>query len=409
MSGNRVVLLAALGAACSTTSAPKSNGVPLARATELARSIIVADGHIDLPYRMRDKYGEAEVTEDLTADGDGDFDLAKATAGGLDAPFMSIYVPARFQEEGGAKAVADGLIDMVEGFAARWPDRLAIARSPEEVEAAFSSKKVALPLGIENGAALEDDLANITHFHGRGVRYITLTHSKDNQICDSSYDDSRTWKGLSPFGRQVVEEMNRVGIMIDISHVSDDAFFQTIELTKVPVIASHSSCRKFTPGFERNMSDEMIKKLAENGGVILINFGSTFLRMEPQTHFRTRREAAAKFMEEKGIEDRGASEVKAFLEQYDRTHPPVLASVDDVADHIDHVAKLVGVDHVGFGSDFDGVGDSLPVGLEDSSKYPVLIQRLLERGYSEADIEKIASKNLLRVWRAVAAHAAAAR
>lgn len=400
--------LALIGVACTSTptAGPKAEAPSLESATELARSIIIADGHVDLPYRLRAKYGDGEVTEDLTVEGEGDFDLPKATAGGLDAPFMSIYVPARFQVDGGAKAVANGLIDMVENFVARWPGRLALATSPDEVERAFAEKKVALPLGIENGAALEDDLANVAHFHRRGVRYITLTHSKDNLICDSSYDEARTWKGLSAFGRQVVEEMNRVGIMIDISHVSDDAFHQTLALTKVPVIASHSSCRHFTPGFERNMSDDMLDKLAANGGVILVNFGSSFIRQNSLEYFKARRGAIRAFMEEKGHDSRDDPAVEAFTERYDRAHPTVLASVDDVADHIEHVIERVGVDHVGFGSDFDGVGDSLPVGLEDSSKYPALIQRLLARGHSPADIEKIASKNLFRVWRAVEAHAA---
>lgn len=402
MRGRYLLLLALTVAACKSTPPPETTAQ---RAERLSKAFIIADGHIDLPYRMRAKYGDGEpVTEDLTKPTDGDFDFAKAKVGGLDAPFMSIYVPAKYQKAGGAKAVADELIDMIESFTKKWPDRVVVGDSVATVEKAFADGKLALPMGIENGAAIEDDIANVAHFHKRGIRYITLTHSKDNQICDSSYDETRTWNGLSPFGKEVVAEMNRVGIMIDISHVSDDTFFQTLEITKVPVIASHSSCRHFTPGFERNMSDEMIKKLAANGGVILINFGSTFISQKSRDHYDEKRKVIQKFMDEHELEW-SDPKTKARSAGYDAAHPKVLATVDDVVAHIDHVVNLVGVDHVGFGSDFDGVGETLPVGLEDASKFPALIEKLLERGYSDADIEKIASGNFLRVWRAVEAHA----
>ena len=197
--------------------------------------------------------------------------------GGLDAPFMSIYIPASYQEEGGAKSLADSLIDMVYAIAAAHPDKFEVAKSPKEVQRQFKQGKISLPMGMENGAPVEDELGNLKHFKDRGISYITLTHSKDNQICDSSYDTTRTWNGLSPFGRQVVAEMNKVGIMIDISHVSDSTFYQVMELSTVPCIASHSSVRHFTPGFERNMNDDMIRLLGEKGGVIQINFGSAFL------------------------------------------------------------------------------------------------------------------------------------
>ncbi|MEQ8277476.1 MAG: dipeptidase [Deltaproteobacteria bacterium] len=398
-----LLALAAL-VACKSTTPPAAT--PATKSDDLAHATIIADGHVDLPYRMRAKFGDgAPVTEDLTVETEGDFDFVRAKAGGLDAPFMSIYVPAKYQETGGAKAVADELIDMIEGFEKRWPERVKIAHSVADVEAAFAAKKIALPMGIENGAAIEDDLANVAHFHRRGVRYVTLTHSKDNQICDSSYDETRTHKGLSDFGRQVVAEMNRVGIMVDVSHVSDDTFHQVIALSKAPVIASHSSCRHFTPGFERNMSDDMIRALADKEGVILINFGSTFISQKSRDHYDVRREARNAFMKAEGIEAWDDPKVKAWGEAYDAEHPKVLATIDDVVDHIDHVAKLVGVDHVGFGSDFDGVGDTLPVGLEDASKYPALITKLLAKGYSEDDVKKIAGGNFLRVWRAVEANA----
>jgi membrane dipeptidase len=253
---------------------------------------------------------------------------------------------------------------------------------------------------MENGAPIMDDLKNVQYWHDRGIRYITLTHSRDNQICDSSYDTTRTWNGLSPFGRQVVEEMNRVGIMVDVSHVSDSTFYQVVRMTRAPVIASHSSCRAFTPGFERNMSDDMIRALGRNGGVIMINFGSSFLDGEVQTHQEKQREKLQALLAEKNLKysDEAA---KPVIEQFRKENPGLYADVQKVADHVDHVVQLAGVDHVGFGSDFDGVGDSLPTGLKDVSQYPNLIAELLRRGYSEEDVEKICYKNAFRVWRAV--------
>lgn len=380
------------------------------RARLLARRFLIIDGHIDVPHRLHEsRRADGALSEDISRRTEaGDFDHVRARAGGLDAPFFSIYVPVEHQAAGAARLYADALIDMVEGFAARWPEQFALARSVAELEERFAEGKMTLLLGIENGAAIEDDLANVGHFHARGVRYVTLTHAEDNQICDSSYDERRTWKGLSPFGRNVIAEMNRVGVMIDVSHVSDQAFDQVLALTRAPVIASHSSARHFTPGFERNMSDDMIRRMAENGGVVMINFGSSFLRQDSRAYWARHRAEREAFAEARGL-DTEHPDVKAHMEAWRGAHPPVRADVSDVVDHIDHVAAIAGVDHVGFGSDFDGVGDSLPTGLRDVSFYPNLIRVLLERGYSEQDIEKMCSGNLLRVWRAVEEHARQAR
>jgi membrane dipeptidase len=260
---------------------------------------------------------------------------------------------------------------------------------------------------MENGSPIEGDLANLQHFHDRGIRYITLTHGLSNHISDSSYDSNRQWNGLSDFGAEVVAEMNRVGIMVDISHVSDDAFWEVMEITNAPAIASHSSARHFTPGFERNMSDEMIIALAKNGGVIQINFGSGFITAEAQEYSAARREANALFTAEHP--ELSESEIrKEFPAIYEIDHGRFpYSSLDNVLDHFDHVVALTSIDHVGIGSDYDGVGDSLPIDLKDVSAYPTLIQGLLDRGYSEDDIQKILNGNILRVWQAVADHAAA--
>jgi len=370
-----------------------------ARHYELARQLtqrfIVIDGHIDVPYRLY------RLPEDVTQRTElGDFDYERARAGGLDAPFFSIYLPSELQTTPGAsKALADSLINMVEALARQAPDKFMLARSPEDVRRAHQEGRIALLMGMENGSGLEGDLSNVAYFYSRGIRYITLTHARANQICDSSYDTVRVWNGLSPFGEQVVDEMNRLGMLIDISHVSDSAFYDVLRRTKAPVIASHSSARHFTPGWERNMSDDMIRALAANGGVIMINFGSSFLRSSYQAAGDSIRQLLQEELLAQGLLPE-SPQARRWLAQQRKRYP--LGTVADVADHIDHVVRLVGVDHVGIGSDFDGVF-ALPEGLQDVSMYPHLVAELLRRGYSEADIEKILGGNLLRVWEAVEA------
>lgn len=363
------------------------------KAKELAQKYILVDGHIDVPYRLNEKW------EDVTkATEGGDFDYPRARAGGLNAPFMSIYVPAALDDSEQSTALAHKLIDYVEAIVGRAPDKFAIADSVADVEQQFKQGVISLPMGMENGSPIQGDLANLKAFYDRGVRYITLAHSQSNHISDSSYDVRRKWKGLSPFGKTLVTEMNNIGMMLDISHVSDAAFYQVVELSKAPVIASHSSLRSFTPGFERNMDDEMIKALGKNGGVIMINFGSTFVDQVSRA-WRTKMADLRKPIEEKLGKE--SEEYKGFEKEYRAKTPFPFAGVEKVLDHIDHVVKLVGIEHVGIGSDYDGVGDSLPEGLKDVSTYPNLVQGLLNRGYKETDIAKILGGNLLRVWREV--------
>ena len=368
------------------------------QAIAIAKETIIVDGHIDVPYRVKEKW--VDVTK---ATEGGDFDYPRAVKGGLNAPFMSIYVPASLDNSPESTQLAHELIDSVEAIVARAPDKFAIAKSPSEVKAQFEKGLISLPMGMENGSPLQGDLANLEAFYERGIRYITLAHSQANHISDSSYDLRRKWKGLSPFGKTLVTEMNNIGIMLDISHVSDDAFYQVIELTKVPVIASHSSLRRFTPGFERNMNDEMIKKLGENGGVVMINFGSSFVSKEAG-QWRTGLTNAKKALMEK--EGENSPKLANFEEEYRKTVPYPYSTLDEVLDHIDHVVELVGIEHVGIGSDYDGVGDSLPIGLKDVASFPNLVQGLLDRGYTRVDIEKILSGNVLRVWQEVETYAA---
>jgi membrane dipeptidase len=373
-------------------------------ANTLAQRFIITDGHVDLPYRLKVKNFrlEREYLQIPVQSAEGDFDYERAKKGGLDAPFMAIYIPSREQlKPDMGKILADSLIDMVRGITRIHPDKFALANTPDEIIANTKSGKISLPMGMENGAPIGNDIGNVEYFFDRGIRYITLTHGKDNQICDSSYDTLNTWNGLSPFGEEVVKEMNRLGMMVDISHVSDSTFYDVIKITNAPVIASHSSCRRFTPGFQRNMSDDMIRKLAENGGVIQINFGASFLDSLSRTN-RVLLDSLQKILKDKGLTS-ADEEAKPFIDRFVKDHKELYSDVERVADHIDHVVKLVGIDYVGLGSDFDGVGDTLPVGLKDVSQYPNLIFVLLKRGYTHEQIEKICSENVFRVWNKVIA------
>ena len=394
-----LLLAAALTGAC---GAPGDDAAPDldATAARIAAESIIVDGHIDVPWRLLDAWEDVTVATD-----GGDFDYPRALAGGLNAPFMSIYTQAELEAEGRSREVADELIDLVEKIVASAPDKFAIARSPADIQAQFEQGLISLPLGMENGSPIEGDLATLQHFYDRGIRYVTLAHSLSNHISDSSYDPNRPLGGLSEFGRELVAEMNRLGVMIDISHVSDEAFWEVMDLSQVPVIASHSSARHFTPGFERNMSDDMIVRLAEAGGIIMINYGSSFLSSEANEYgMRRWAESDAWIAANPDIDEETAE--AQFAEMFENEHGPYpFADLDTVLDHIDHVVDIAGIDALGIGSDYDGVGDSLPTGLKDVSSYPNLVRGLLERGYSEADIKKILGENLLRVWLAVEAYA----
>lgn len=380
--------------ACATTGPDLQD-----RAEELTSLHPVVDTHIDVPYRVR------EAWEDVTqATEGGQFDYPRAVQGGLNVPFMSIYTPAGSENAAINYQMAHELIDSVEAMVARAPTRFMMVRSVNDVQTAMDQDKIGLAMGMENGTPINGELENIALFADRGIRYITLAHSLSNEISDSSFDENRQWNGLSEFGREVVREMNRAGVMIDVSHVSDEAFWQVLDITEVPVIASHSSARHFIPGFERNMNDEMIKALAENGGVIQVNFGSAFVTPQANEYLVKLRADRKAYLAEHGYES-GGPEEKAFSESYVKDNAIPFASLGQVVDHFDHIIGLVGPDHVGLGSDYDGVGDSLPIGLKDVSTYPNLVAEFIRRGYSDQDIVKILGGNLLRVWSEAEAYA----
>jgi membrane dipeptidase len=365
------------------------------RAVKMAQRAIIVDTHLDVPFRV-ERSGD-DVTIATTA---GNFDYPRAKAGGLDVPFMSIFIPADIDAAGEGRAFADKLIDQVDAMVARAPDRFARATCVADVRRNVAAGLISLPLGMENGGPMASADDAVEHFFERGIRYVTLTHSKWNAFSDSSYDSNEHWRGLSEAGRALIHRLNDLGIMVDVSHISDRAFWEVMSVSAAPVIASHSAARYFVPGFERNISDDMIRALAARGGVVQVNFGSTFVSNTAHAWAMTFDAALKQFQNESGSA-RDSPEVAAFAKSYRDENPFPYASVGVVLDHIDHIVALVGTDAVGLGSDFDGVGDTLPIGLKDVSMYPNLIQGLLERGYEDDQIRKILGENLLRVWKDV--------
>ena len=364
------------------------------KAVKYSKDFIIADGHIDLPFRLNKEGLLFEKSINLNNETSGNFDIPKAKRGGLYCPFMAIYIHSE-KSENEAYKFANSLIDLVENII-NSNNNLSFANSPADVFKNFNNNKISLPMGMENGSALGSELNNLKYFFSRGIRYITLTHAKNNQICDSSYDSIRKWNGLSDFGKLLINEMNNIGMMIDVSHVSDKTFYDILEITNKPLIASHSSPRNFTPGFERNMSDNMIKSLAENNGIIMINFGSSFINKKSNILYAEIQESVESWRLNKGYEINDIEVAKKREELIKNKNP--FADLEDVLIAIDHVKNLVGDDFIGFGSDFDGLGDSLPNNLKNVSYYPMILEGLLNRGYSKESIEKICYKNLFRVW-----------
>lgn len=364
------------------------------KALELSNDIFIVDTHIDLPDWIFDE--NFDINQISPKD---QFDYVKAKQGGLNLAFLAIFTSPRQAEQGVSKERADFLIETVTKKLNQFPDKFKLIKSVNEIDEK-NKNIIYVVYGMENGSPIEDDLDNLSYYLMKGIRYITLTHYKNNLICDSANDSVRTWDGLSDFGEEVIKEMNRLGIMIDVSHISDSSFFDIMKITNAPVIASHSACRIFTPGFERNVSDDIIIEIAKTGGVVQIPFADFFLREDANKKFHQNEVEIDDYINRNQLN--GTEEAQEFETQYWKENPIPKSKVKDVADQIDHVVKLVGVDFVGVGSDFNGVReDFLTEGLEDCSKYPNLIYELLLRNYSEEDIRKIMGGNILRVWREV--------
>ena len=381
-----------LSLSMAATSASAANDA----ARRLAQDAIIVDTHIDAPGELLSHWDDLGVAAPKK-----EFDYPRAREGGLDVAFMSIYTSPEEDAAGTAWQIANTQLDAVEAMVARHPDKFAILRSPGDAEKLRKGGRVLLTPGMENGAPIGDDLSRLADFHARGVRYVTLAHSENNRIADSSYAMKKKWGGLSPFGEQVVAEMNRLGIMVDVSHISDDAIRDVLRVTDVPVIASHSGMRHFTPGFERNISDELALAVAKEGGVVQLVFGTGFVSAKAAADMQAYFAASAAFDEENEKLAAAGKPVKskdAFEKQWKDEHPVPVVHIDAVLDQIDHAVKLLGADHVGIGSDFDGVSGNLPVELRSVADYPNLVEGLQKRGYSDADIRKILGGNLLRVW-----------
>lgn len=352
---------------------------------------LIVDTHIDTPYRhWRNPLNIFDGTNT------GQFDVPRAQQGGLSVAFMSIYTPASAAEEGTSKLIALELIDWVVE-STQTSDAIGLATCVADARTLHKDGILAFALGMENGSPLEGDPANLRAFNELGIRYVTLAHSRSNEFSDSSYDENEPLQGLSEAGRELVHEMNQQGIMIDISHLSDKAAWQVLEISQNPVIATHSSLRHFIPGFHRNMADDMVVAMKENGGVIQINFGSSFVSNESRQWRNELDEAlqAANADSELTPEQR-----QSFYAEYVEANPYPFATVGTVADHIDRVVALAGIEAVGLGSDFDGVGDTLPIGLKDVSMFPNLITELRDRDYDDDALRKILGENLMRVWQA---------
>ena len=372
-----------------------------AKARSIHNSAIVVDTHADTPQRFLDENYDIGSTDlkDI-----GHISLDKARAGNLGAEFFSIWVEPTTNQGHVAKHTLD-LIDSVYEQAARHPDRMMMAFSVEDIKRAHKKKKLAALVGIEGGHSIENDIRLLRDFYRLGVRYMTLSWSNTNEWADSSGDINdpkiEHHNGLTDFGKQVVLEMNRLGMMVDISHVSDKTFWDAIATTKAPVIASHSSARALT-NHPRNMTDEMLRAVAKNGGVVQVNFFSAFVdenyRQAEEAQKKERDAAMADYMAK-----RTAAGLPANYIDMDRIEREWMAKIArppfrSLIDHIDHIAKVAGVDHVGLGSDFDGVSGATPQGIDSAADLPKITQALLDRGYTASDIHKILGGNLLRVF-----------
>lgn len=362
------------------------------RARRIQSEVIGIDSHIDTMQRVLIEH--ADIGKRLP---DGQADLVRLQEGGMHAPFFALWVPMYYKGSEAVRRTLD-MRDAMQGVLDRYPDRVELATSASDIERIVRAHKIAAVLTLEGGHQIADDLAVLRMYYRMGIRSMTLTHFRDNNWADSSTDKPKH-NGLTGFGKDVVREMNRIGMIVDISHVSDKAFYDALAVTAKPVIASHSSCRAISE-FPRNMTDDMFRALAKNGGVVGINFGGGFLNQKEADN--DLRNINAIGSAEPNLAGKALDDYHAEMHmKNDWAHPrKSMASLDDVVAHIDHVVKIAGVDHVGIGSDFDGISDA-PQGLEDESKMPALTAALLKRGYSEPDIKKIMGGNFLRVMREV--------
>jgi membrane dipeptidase len=357
------------------------------RAAEVHARALLIDGHNDLPWRLRSEGDMAFGTIDLARQLDsGHTDIPRLRLGGVDAQFWSVYIPSEHPNP--AQTVLQQ-IDLVHRMAERYPDDLEIARTADDVDRIVGAGKIASLIGIEGGVAIEEDLSLLRNFARLGVRYMTLTHNSSLPWADAATDEAISG-GLSPFGERVVKEMNRLGMLVDISHVSEATMDDCLRVSEAPVIASHSSAFAIAP-HPRNVPDAILQRLPENGGVIMVNFYPSFI--VPNVSARLA-EARDRLRTEHPDEPSYREAMRAWIDE----HTELRGDVSVVADHVDHIARTAGIDHVGIGGDYDGI-NTVPVGLEDVSTYPKLTEELLRRGYTDEDVAKVLGGNALRALR----------
>jgi membrane dipeptidase len=398
-----------LGLGLLALASPLAAQSPEAVAEAALKAAPVWDGHNDVPIQLRGRYGNVIADfdfEDTTDTGPTDTrgrvmhtDFARLEQGHVGAQFWSVYVSADLAEPEAAVATVEQ-IDVTKRLIARYPDRLALALTADDVERAMDQGKIASLLGMEGGHSIASSLGVLRQMYDLGARYMTLTHSKNTPWADSATADPQH-EGLTEFGEQVVREMQRIGMLVDLSHVSEATMLDSLAVAGAPVIFSHSGARAVN-GHSRNVPDSVLAKLADNGGIVMV-VGLPGYLSEERRQWYARREAHQASL--KALWSGQPAVVEAGMKDWDAQYPEPKATVATMADHIDHIRRVAGIDYIGLGGDYDGM-DSGPVGMEDVAGYPNLFVELARRGYSQTDLEKIASRNMMRVMREAEAYAA---
>jgi membrane dipeptidase len=381
----------AAGAQATTTKKPTAESA-LAHAKALLSTTPLVDGHNDLPWAIREsKTAPMDVDAyDLRKTTPHQTDLARMKAGKLGGQFWSVYIPGEVKDSGFARIQLEQ-IDIARQVIAKYPEAFVAAKTAADVRAAFKAGKVGSLIGMEGGHAIENSLGALRAYYDLGARYMTLTHNVTLDWADAALGQ-QTHKGLTPFGKEVVREMNRLGMLVDLSHVSPAVMSNALDVTEAPVMFSHSSARAIVD-HPRNVPDSILKRLPKNGGVVMVTFVPGFDSPKVRAHSLDRSAALTQARTRAGTD---TNAVNAAMAAWDKANPAPHATISDVADHIDHIRKVAGPDHVGIGSDFDGVDDDLPDGLQSQADYPKLFAELILRGWSDADLKKLAGENILR-------------
>ena len=378
-----------------TTSSTQSADALLDRARALHEQVPLIDGHNDYPWALREKAQRNFEKLDIANPQPSIMtDIARLRAGGVGAQFWSVYVPVELTGQSAVTATLEE-IDTVHQMVRRYPETFELALTADDVERIFKKGKIASLIGMEGGHSIDNSLAALRMFHRLGARYMTLTHAKNTAWADSATDDPK-FGGLAPFGEEVVREMNWLGMLVDLSHVSPETMKDAIRISQAPVIFSHSSARALND-VPRNVPDDVLQLLPKNGGVVMVTFVPGFLSPKVAAWQKLQDAEQARLTK---LFPADAAAVTRGVNEWSAAHPAPRATLADAADHIDHIRKVAGIDHLGIGSDFDGI-TMVPAGLEDVSQYPALIAELFRRGYTEDDIKKIAGQNLLQVMREV--------